>query len=279
MDKWRFNETPQWPPGTVGKYTGDTAQAFWFFDEELVKATEKYEAVYRNMKAQLLGYVQDGKIIRQRNTHLQVDAIFKPGEDGISFVLKGTFLDTVPGESERPAMWTGLAAGSAIGHAAASIPISITCVAGPCVKINDTTFRFDMQKEAVGNPKNYVITFIATHPGDEVYKPALQQGQMVVPAKNTTGIAQHIVFPAIAGCKQGAKTILLQAVSDAGLPVHYYIKEGPAQMNGNRLKLSSIPLRAKFPVKVTVVAWQYGKTAAPAVQTAEPAERSFYISR
>ena len=48
-------------------------------------------------------------------------------------------------------------------------------------------------------------------------------------------------------------------------------------MEGSALRLTRIPPRAKFPVKVTVVAWQYGLPGQ--VQTAEPVERSFYVLR
>lgn len=112
-------------------YKGNPDEAFWFFDEETVRATEKYEASYRNMKAQLLGYVQEGKVVQQKNSHLQVDLKFLPKEDGISFQLKGTFLDTVPGESTRPKDWTGLAVGSKIGHAKTNVPVAVDVVIGP----------------------------------------------------------------------------------------------------------------------------------------------------
>jgi hypothetical protein len=278
-DKWRFNEKPEWASAAAGKYTGDTTQAFWFFDEELVRATEYYESVYRNMKAQLLGYSQDGKTIRQQNTHLQVDASFHTAEDGVTFNLKGVFLDTVPGESERPSMWTGLPVGAVIGHANTTVPVTIDIVAGPCKKINDSTFRLDLQKEAVSNPKNYVITFIARHPGDATYKPAVQQAQIIVPPKNTAGKEQHIAFEKLPDCTTATKTVSLKASSDASLLLYFYVKEGPAQINGNTVQLTAVPPRARFPVKVTVVAWQYGRSTEPAIQSAEPIEQSFYINR
>jgi len=275
-DKWRMNEMPVSPAAPVGKYTGDTAQAFWFFDEEIARAAEQYQFDYRNMKAQLLAYVQHDTIIKQRNTHLQAEMVFTPQADGVTFVLKGSFLDTVPGESERPALWTGLQVGSAVGHATGNGPIAINRVVGPFKKLNDTTFRLDMQKETLYNARNYVFTFIATHPGDAAYKPAAQQGEMIAAARNTTGIEQHISFLPLANQKPGGQ-IMLTAVSDAGLPVSIYVKEGPAVVKDDKLFITTIPPRTKFPVKVTVVAWQYGKSAGPAVQTATPVERTFYI--
>ena len=57
---------PTAPAAPVGKYTGDPKQAFWFFDEELAKATEAYQAAYRGLKPQLIGYVQEGKSFRRK---------------------------------------------------------------------------------------------------------------------------------------------------------------------------------------------------------------------
>jgi hypothetical protein len=46
----------------------------------------------------------------------------------------------------------------------------------------------------------------------------------------------------------------------------------------DQLVFTRIPPRSKFPVKVTVVAWQYGQMTTPEFQTAEPVGRSFFIS-
>jgi hypothetical protein len=279
MDKWRKDEMPAAPPAPVGKYTGDTARAFWFFDEETVKETEKYESSFRPMKADLLGYVQQGNIMPQRNTHLQVDLKFLPLADGTSFQLRGVFLDTVPGAHPRTAEWTGLPAGSPIGHATATVPVSIDRICGPFQKINDTTFQLALEKGLPPNPKNYTLVFAATHPGDATYKPAVQQAQMIVPVGNTEGAAQQIDFPAIPSQRTGARFVLLKAVSSAKAPVSYYVLEGPAVIKGNRLEFTRIPPKARYPVKITVVAWQYGSSQLPKLQTALPVARSFYLQK
>jgi hypothetical protein len=43
--------------------------------------------------------------------------------------------------------------------------------------------------------------------------------------------------------------------------------------------LGRLPPRAKLPVAVTVVAWQYGRCAEPRLKSAEPVERTFALSR
>jgi hypothetical protein len=279
LDKWRYNTFPTAQSAPVGKYKGDTTQAFWFFDEEMIRATEEYQSEYRNMKAFLLGYVQDAKVVQQRNTHLQVDLKFKPQKDGISFMLKGAFLDIVPGESARPSMWTGLQVGSRVSHPKDEQSISIERIAGPFKKLDDSTFQFYLEKGLATQPPNYVLTIAAAHPGNDEYKPAVQQAQLTVPIANAEGREQHISFPAIANQKRITKSLKLSATSDSRLPVYYYLLEGPAEVNGNNLYFKRLPPRSKYPVKVTVVAWQYGRSEEPKIKTAEPVMQIFFITK
>jgi hypothetical protein len=48
-------------------------------------------------------------------------------------------------------------------------------------------------------------------------------------------------------------------------------------LTDNTLKLTAIPPRAKFPVTVTVVAWQWGRSIPPLLKTAVPIERTFNV--
>ncbi|HVM61322.1 MAG TPA: hypothetical protein VMV72_10695 [Verrucomicrobiae bacterium] len=280
VDKWRFNQEPTAPAAPVGQYKGDPKQAFWFFDEEIAKTTEVYQAAYRGMKPQLLGYVQDGQVVPQRDTHQQVNLKFQPQEDGLTFQLTATFLDTVSGGSPRLANWTGLPVGSPIGHASGGRPISIDRICGPFVKLAPESFAVRFDKTGMSNgTRPLELWFAATHPGDSEYKPAVQQAQMLIPTRNTSGLEQHIAFPGIPDQKLGTDSVKLEATSDAKVPVYYYVLSGPATVDGNTLKLSAIPPRAKFPVKVTVVAWQWGRSVPPLLKTAEPVERTFLIVR
>ena len=119
------------------------------------------------------------------------------------------------------------------------------------------------------------ICLLAGNDGDKHYKSTVQELSFRIPYRNTEGKRQHILFPGLDDVRKGTETISLHATSDCGLPVYYYVKEGPAEIEGNKLVFTRIPPRSKFPLKVTVVAWQYG--LAGEVQTAEPVERSFFI--
>lgn len=279
MDKWHRDQPPTAASALVGQYKGEAKQAFWFFDEELVRATEKYEAKFRTFKPQLVGILQDGKFVPQTETHLQLTPKFQPLADGITFKLTGAFYGAVPGGSHRMPDWAQLPTNAPLGHARSGV-ISIDPIAGPIKKLSADTFAFDLKRETLltTNAKNYELVFAATHPGDAEYKPAVQQAHLYVPARNTQGVEQHISFPEIPDQKAGVECLKLNAVSDAKVPVCYFVREGPAEIDGNTLVFTKIPPRAKFPVTVTVVAWQYGRSVPPKLQTAVPVEQTFRMT-
>jgi hypothetical protein len=94
---------------------------------------------------------------------------------------------------------------------------------------------------------------------------------------NKDGADQVITFPAIGDQPAGLASVKLSGTSNAGLPVQYYVREGPAEIDGDTLKFTPIPPRTKFPVKVTVVAWQWGRSIEPRVKTASQVEQAFTI--
>ena len=64
------------------------------------------------------------------------------------------------------------------------------------------------------------------------------------------------------------------------MPVHYYVREGPAEVSEDGvLTFTALPRRARFPIEVTVVAWQWGRAGEPKLQSAQPVERRFLIDR
>jgi hypothetical protein len=71
----------------------------------------------------------------------------------------------------------------------------------------------------------------------------------------------------------------MQATSDAGLPVYYCVRESPATITGDTLTFTQISPRSNYPVIVTVVAWQWGRSLTPQVKTAMPVEQTFLITK
>jgi hypothetical protein len=279
-DRWRKNESPKDPAAPVDRYTGDPKDAFWFFDEELVRATERQEAVDRGKKVDLLGYVQEGKVVAQNpKLHAQVRLRFLPEADGITFKLTGQFIDTVP--EGRPEGWTGLPKGSHVDHATGGGPVAIERICGPVRQLGPDTFSIRYYRMGMTNTKRSGdIWLLATHPGDPEYRRVVQQSQMGFPLRNTEGASQTITFDPVPNQRAGVASIRLHAASSAGVPVYFYVREGPAEVaDDGTLTFTPVPPRAKFPVKVTVVAWQFGRGIEPRLKTADPVERTFLLTK
>jgi hypothetical protein len=263
-ERWKKDVKPTIKSAPFEQYNGNKKEAFWYFDKEIAKATERYYAQSRGKKEQYIGYIQNGEILPfNTKSHARIQAQFKPDSDELTFHLNSVFTDTLRTKISNE-------------HAAGKINISRIC--GPVEKVNDTTFTIRFYRMGLDNPKRTNdIWLMASHTGDRNFKSTVQQFNMRIPFKNTEGIEQLIKFNPIPNIRGKIKSIPLEATSDSGLPVYYYIKEGPAEIKNNTLLLTKVPLRSKYPIKITVVAWQYGKTTEPKIQTAPAVEQSFYL--
>jgi hypothetical protein len=163
-----------------------------------------------------------------------------------------------------------IGAGAALGHAPGTIVFR--AITGPAIQIGPDSFRIHFDRAGPGP-----IWLLAEHPGNDQYRHAVQPGRIDISAKLTAGKPQAITFPKIPNVKAGAKTVELRAMSDAGLPVDYYVVAGPAEVEGQTLRLMPAPVKSRYPVKVTVVAYQWGRTIEPLYRTAEPIEQTILI--
>lgn len=276
VDRWRGDEPARVPAAPLEEYA-EPDEAFWCFDAEHAVATEKYRLRERGKRAALLGFLLDGAVVPQiPGHHAQVVIPFRPQADGITFELGTTFLNRVP--QGRPERWTGLPAGAGLGHPEDGGPIMIETVSGPVVKREEGIFAVDFNRHSpAGALGSGEIWLVATHPGGAGHKASVQQAVIRIPIRNETGAPQRITFPAIPDQRRGAMSLRLGATSDAATKVGYYVREGPAEIVGDTLTFTAIPTRARLPIQVTVVAWQYGRTSEPRVQSATPVERAFLI--
>ena len=279
VDRYRQDNNATAPAAPVGQYTGDPAQAFWFFDEEIAQAAETFQQKYRGQTA-LLGYLQDGALLPQKNgTHQQVTIGFKPEADGVTFKLTGTFLDTVP--EGRPEKWVGKKAGGSTTPPPANLaPIAIKRITGPIRQISADTWELAFNRASfLQDRRGNEAWLAAIWPGNADWKQAVQQALLRIPGANQNGAPQTIGFELPASLPYGTRELTLTGTADSGLPVRYFVREGPAEIDGDAVKFSRLPPRTRFPVTVTIVAWQFGRGTDPKVQTAQPVERSLLLTR
>ncbi|SDD11915.1 hypothetical protein [Niabella drilacis] len=261
MDRWRKDSLPFFKAAPYSKYRGDRYTASWVFDKEMADVAERSYAKARGKKEQYIGFVQKGIVLQPQKSHATFSGKFSPLADGISFKIKAFFADSTKAKTGR-------------NHAVTPLVVSGIC--GPVKKIDDSTFRIHFGKLGFNNKKrSNDIWLLAYNDGDDAYKSAVQQLDMHIPLVNAEGAIQTIRFPELADVSRSVRSVPLHAVSSASLPVYYYIKQGPAYIEGTQLIITNIPPKAKYPVKITVVAWQYG--IAGKIQSAPPVVQAFYI--
>jgi hypothetical protein len=279
MDCYRKNEKPRDKAAPFEKFAGDRNEAFWCFDREMAEAVADFNPQF-GKAPQLAGFVQNRAIVDQTpNTHPQIFLKLPPLDDKLTFELSGAFLNSVPA-GKNPALWTGLTNGAPLGHARKGGPVRLSRITGPVEQLSPSIFAIRFNRFSIPTDRRVGdIWLLASHPGDAKYKSAVQQALLAIPKQLTEGAEQTITFPEIPDQKAGTKSLQLSAESSVGAPVYYYAREGPVEIDGNVLKFTTIPPRAKLPLRVTVVAWQYGRTAGERLRSAEPVERTFHIEK
>ncbi|HTG66808.1 MAG TPA: hypothetical protein VL859_10590, partial [Flavobacterium sp.] len=265
-ERWKKDAKPTAIAAAYNQYKGDKKEAFWYFDKAMAKATEQFYSRERGKKENYLGFIQNGKLLPfNPKLHARIVGSFTPESDGLSFHLKSVFTDTLRTKTTN-------------NHTKENPIISRIC--GPVEKVNDTTFTVRFYRMGLNNEKRTGdIWLMASHPGDKNYKSTVQQFNMRIPLRNTEGIQQKITFEPLQNQKTGTKKITLKAQSSSGLPVYFYVQEGPAEIKNGNLVITKIPKRTKLPLKITVVAWQYGRSIEPKIQSAEPVVQSLYLSK
>jgi hypothetical protein len=319
-DRWRVNVRPRYPRAAVAAYTGPINETYWCFDEDMAKQVEDIQNKYFGKTPCLIAYNQTstkgvvGPQVPQNSNHVQCALSFYPLNDSLDFELSSSFLRSIPALSPRCQGWmktidtvTQVATTPAIGTVITA-PLDTTLseivrTIGPftCLRKDATTgittFRMTLERGLATYYNNYNQTaiFSVTHPGDSKYKASVLQAEVYISVRNTGTYSQTITFPQLPNVSDISTPVALTATSDRGLPVQYFVREGPAQVvytsAGAKLKFTQIPPGTKYPMKVTVVAWQWGRDAglaariaAPSplpgqtVSTATPVENTFYIT-
>ncbi|HMI02801.1 MAG TPA: hypothetical protein VK541_09985 [Pedobacter sp.] len=244
-------------------YKGGSANGYWFFDKETAMAAVDFEGDRIKRKKQMLTFIQDGQLLPVAK--LGYAALkFVPDTDGISFQLKGGFLPQLPPEL--------IGSGQKLGHTEKT-PIKFRVITGPAIQTGPSSFRLQFDRSGMGGE----LWIQEENAGDAEYRRAVQPGKLNIPAKLTAGRPQEITFNKIADIKPGTRQMILQAKSNAGLPVDYYVIAGPAYVEKGMLKFTPIPVKSKYPVKVAVVAYQWGRNNGRLYQSAAPVEQVFYI--
>ena len=264
-----FLTAPRYQTAAYDAYTGDPALAMWHLDEELARANDAFGAQHKGKDLQLVSFVQDGAILPSAWIE-ELRFAPLPGGDGMTMRVAADFVTETPPELSYPTKLS-------LSHAAG--PIRFRLIGGwrgGGEQVGPDTFRIRFDRFGIHTPSDALMV-MAFHPGDSQHSYHEQAAVVKFPIRNTTGTEQVITMESIPDQDEGAAPLTLHAAASARLPVEFCVLSGPAELRSGVLTQTAIPPRAKRPLTVTVVAYQWGRMADPAVRTAGPVEVSFQI--
>jgi len=261
--------TPDGKPIPYAQWHGDATKALWYFDEEMARTVNDYAVMRLAKKPQVIDFTENGQPISlAKGGMADLHPIFL--SDGATFKVEARFLDQSPGQ---------IYGGASVGHAAG--PIMFKVSSGALEQVGPDTFRIAMRRGGLiqqGSPWEPWI--MAYHEGDSEYRRADRPGHPWLNTINRDGAMQLINFARIGDQRAGIKSLKLRATSDAELPAQFYVISGPATLKGRDiLEFQPIPPHSKFPVRVVIGAYQWGRTVEPKVQTAGPIVQEFFLTK
>lgn len=242
------------PPIPYAQASPDQRKAAWFFSENLALRAQMISRTNWSAETALPGFVA-GTGTSVSPFHFNSVTEIHVVTDGV-FDVGASFLPQIPEGFHS--------AGENLAVPGAAPTIEWIC--GPFAPTADGKFRIALDRTWKTGAAAYLI---ARWPGDARTRPAVQPA-IVRFQENRQGSPQEITFEPVGSLSRNSAPVRLQATSNSGLPVEFTVISGPAIIRDNHLELTTIPPRAKFPVEIKVAAWQWGRPADPAVQTAGP---------
>jgi hypothetical protein len=258
-------------PAPVSDYAGDKARTSWHCDRELAEANVAYHTGLAGKKDQFIKW-SDPHWVDAGARYFFTKLAWV--NDGQTLEMHPVYAESYPAQNGGP-RWPD--AGKPVGHSNA--PIKIKTVGGPLVVTGANTFRvqFDNVNPAAGGAG---ATFMAYSEGDDEYRYTEHVGMMPRGFRSLgAGRDQVIAFEPVGNLKPGSEPVKLNATSDAGVPVEFYVAFGPAEVVDGKLAIRELPKRASYPIAVKVVAWQFGRGIEPLVKTAAPVEQTILIEK
>lgn len=256
--------TPPLAIMALAEAKGEMREAPWFFDRELAEAAAALWDYGRwERKNQIVAFANlDGSPAVFSKSGIVDPVPYQLSADGVTIErIETTFLDRLPDNFTQ--------AGMPLTHAAVG-PRTIEPISG-IFAVRDGVMTIELNRGYPETP-NFILV---RHAGDEKHRPSVQPGRFVPPT--FVGRSQRITFDLIEKVPAGTAELALHASSDAGLQVRFFVRTGPAKVEGDRLVILPLPPRSRLPVAITVVAWQLGRDGNDPVEAAPFVEQTVYL--
>ena len=235
----------------------------WFFDEPSARGAQAFAAVDWNAATAMpMVTAVENCMVNPFSFNSVATLTITTDSD---FAIKPILLGAIP----TPFVGTGASL------ARPSVELALEWICGPYVPLGDGRFRVSLDRTWKTGAASYMAVRQDSAPG-------LRFGVQPISVRldeNKVGAAQTIHFEPIPDVRLDTKSLVLLADSDAGLPVSFFVVAGPAIVKGDQLEFTSVPPRTKFPLEVTVAAWQWGCHRDPKIKAAEIVQRTFRLLR
>lgn len=242
----------------------DETEIPWFFDKESAIEAQSFARINWKAATQLPAFVDNsGNVAPFSFNGISKLIPTDMGSDGITFSFKPIMLDEIPSNFV-------IGAGEKLEKTKNAPTLVWLC--GQFKPIGNNQFRVSLDRMYPN-----MTSYLGVHQnGNDTIRTVFQPGGLTIP-KNNTGKTQNISFEKIQDVTVGNKSVRLVASSDSGLEVNYYVVAGPAIIENDKLIFTKIPPKSKFPITVTVAAWQWGRAAEPPIKMAEIFKQDFSI--
>lgn len=262
--------TPECKPVSCSQWQGDPKLGLWYFDEEMALTINNYMVDQLNKKPQMIQPVVNGQpVVLDKKGMIDYSPVMEP--NGTTFKMIATWYDQAP--------YPSLYGGAMLGH----VPdqISFRVGSGALDQVGPDLFKVGIHRGIVLNQGNpWEPHIIAYSNGNDEFRRADRPIHIVIDIQNKSGEQQTLDFPKIPDQKvKRLKALKLKAKASSGLPVQYFIISGPAVIESNVLKFDSIPPRSRFPLRVLVGAYQWGRNTDPKIKSVGPLIQEFLITK
>ena len=244
------------------KATPDQLKRPWFFTEELAKLAQDITRTNWNAETQVPGFVAGENCEVKPFSFNSVTEVSVTTDS--EFGLKSALLEAIPdgfvGAGEKLSTTPGE-------------PV-VEWICGPVAPAGEGKFRIALDRTWKTGAACYLI---ARKDGTDTVRRSVQPA-MVKLLENKEGAPQTIAFDKIPDTAAGTGSLPLTAKSDSGLPVDFFVVSGPAVVVDGKLVFTKIPPQSRYPLDVTVAAWQWGKNSEQKVKAADIVRQTFHIT-
>lgn len=279
-------------PAPYNLFKGQKKGSCWYLDEELARTCEQlavseyfkqveqfsinkpdgstdtlYQCVYNYHPKDGDRYTDSTGIMRLTVTSFDkpwpIDTASANNKDSLKVPMKLSTNVLLPGVATLPIT---------------NLPFKTNTKASCYKHLGNLVFRLRFDRFSP-SPGGYTQSYVSVYrEGNDTVAASLRNIRMDRTQSTMPGLKQQsLVFPEMPRIDVNTRSIALNARASSGLPVSFFVRNGPAVVAGDRLYLSQFHEGTRFPVAIVIGACQYGTTGKNGIYAAGPLYRTLWV--